>query len=74
MASVGREHPAESSANPQISQTGGANSGAPGDESHHSDSRINQTLAAALALIADLPMTKDEKAQAVRRLLARGDE
>jgi hypothetical protein len=37
-----------------------------------SDGRISSDLAAALALIADLPLTKDEKAEAVRRLLGRG--
>jgi hypothetical protein len=31
--------------------------------------RINDYLVVALALIADLPLTKDETAEAVRRLL-----
>ena len=69
MASVGLEHPGKLSVNPQISQTGGANSGAPGGESHKSDNLITRNLVAALVLIADLPLSKEEKAQAVRRLL-----
>jgi hypothetical protein len=57
--------------NPPIPETGGAESGVPRDGSQQSDGRINDDLAAALVLIADLPLTKDEKADAVRRLLGR---
>jgi hypothetical protein len=32
---------------------------------------MNGAVAAALALLADQPLTKDEKAEAVRRLLGR---
>ena len=72
MASVGLEQPTNSSAILPNSQTGGANSGAPDDEAKHGDRRINQSLGTALALIADLPLSRDEKAEAVRRLLADG--
>jgi hypothetical protein len=63
------EHPTKAPENQQVSRDGGANSGAPDDGSQQSDGRINDDLAAALALIADLPLTKEEKAEAVRLLL-----
>jgi hypothetical protein len=50
----------------------GTDSGTPGDESRQSDGPVNFDLAAALALLAKLPLTKAEKADAVRRLLGRG--
>ena len=71
--SVGFEHSPKTS-NPPTSHAGGANSAAPCDKLPRSESRIGQTLATALALIAELPLSRDEKAQAVRRLLAQGDE
>jgi hypothetical protein len=69
---VGLERGIDSSANPMVSQSGGADSGALCAGSKLSDGRVNDDLAAALALIADLPLTKDEKADAVRRLLGGG--
>ena len=69
---MGLERATNSPAKPTISQSGGAHSGALGDGSQQSDGRINDDRAAALALIGDLPLTTDEKAEAVRRLLSRG--
>jgi hypothetical protein len=51
--------------------TGGADSGNPGAEFKEPTTVIYEDLGAALALIADLPLTRDEKAEAVRRLLGR---
>jgi len=47
----------------------GTDSGTPGDETQQTEARVNYDLAAALELIRDLPLTKDEKVEAVRRLL-----
>jgi hypothetical protein len=52
----------------------GTESGTVRGELGASKSRIDQTLATALTMIAELPLTKEEKAQAVRRLLAQADE
>jgi hypothetical protein len=68
----GSGHPTKTRANPQVSREGGADSGAPRDGSQQSDARINDDVAAALALIAEAPLTKDEKAETVRRLLSPG--
>jgi hypothetical protein len=68
------EHPTKTPANSQVSREGGANSGATGDGSQESDGRMNDDVAAALALIANLPLSKEEQAEAVRRLLGRGKQ
>jgi hypothetical protein len=68
----GSEQPTKTPSKLQLSRDGGANSGALGDGSQQSDGRINDDWVSALALIADLPLTKDEKAEAVRRLLGGG--
>jgi hypothetical protein len=65
----GREHPTKTPANSQVSPEGGANSGAIPSGTQDNNKPTGRDLAAALALIAGLPLTDDEKAQAVRRLL-----
>jgi hypothetical protein len=52
---------------------GSTGSGTVESDSAPPEGQVNQTLAAALALIAELPLTKQEKAEAVRRLLGQAE-
>jgi hypothetical protein len=70
MGAEGFEHPSKTSGETRDSAEGGANSGANSRWRQEAAKAIGRDLAAALAMIAGLPLTDDEKIQAVRRLLA----
>jgi hypothetical protein len=68
MGAEGLEHPTKMLAKTAVLRIGGAKSGAV-DVGSQAAPRPTEGLAAALAMIASLPLTQEEKAEAVRRLL-----
>jgi hypothetical protein len=80
MGDTGQEHPSKSSGKQPIPGRGGTESGTPDDRAGVVDAERRPVtvsgqcslpdFAAALAMIATLPLSDAEKAEAVRRLLA----
>jgi hypothetical protein len=70
MGAVELEHPSKTPGKTTDSATGGANPGALPSGAYDIDKPTGRDLATALALIAGLPLTEEEKAQTVRQLLA----